>query len=249
MAGRSAVCRIPLLLVFVALDGFWANTSAAIPIRVVTIGDSITLGSSSAPEGPGWVELLAERFSATHDFINVAKGGSSSLDWTGLNGGPNYFDIFALPELPADLVMIMLGTIDASGYGEIVPVSVEQYRTALELLVARSLLAGANEVVLTGPPPVWWLGPGAVRIFEFQGVVAEICSATAHVRCGPDVYGLLDVETDFAFEDVHPNAAGHEKIAAAFAEYVPEPSTATLLGGGLLAIGLCRRRARGGRIR
>ena len=95
--------------------------ASATPLRIVALGDSITQGASSEPDGsPGWVELLP------YDVHNVARGGTSSLDW---GSGP-YFDAFALPALPADLVLVMLGTNDAVGFNELAPVTVEQYRAA-----------------------------------------------------------------------------------------------------------------------
>ena len=36
----------------------------------------------------------------------------------------------------------------------------------------------------------------------------------------PDLYELLDIATDFAPGDVHPNANGHEKIEAALYPFV-----------------------------
>ena len=42
-----------------------------------------------------------------------------------------------------------------------------------------------------------------------------ICRAIPHVHCGPDLLTLLDPESDIESGEVHPNGAGHDKIAGA----------------------------------
>ena len=104
-------------------------------------------------------------------------------------------------------------------------------------------------MVLTGPPPAWYAPPGDGLLFLYQGVVADICAATAQVRCGPDLYGQLSSQPpDFATSDVHPTGLGHEKIANAFLpvlQSIPEPGPGLLVTGGLCTVASLRRR--GGR--
>jgi lysophospholipase L1-like esterase len=215
------------------------------PISVVAIGDSITAGDSSQPSGPGWVDVLAAELGPDYSFANLGKGGFTSLDWTGLNSGPDYFEVFVESMLPVDIVMIMLGTNDAASVGEPAPVSTSQYREAIENLVGRSLAAGVDWVVLTAPPPAWYSNRGEGLIFHYQSIIAEICTTTAHVHCGPDLYGqLIRGLPDFAPFDVHPTGVGHVKIADAFAptlRAIPEPETGLLFGGGLSVLAILRR--------
>jgi hypothetical protein len=84
----------------------------------------------------------------------------------------------------------------------------------------------------------------------YREEIALICADTLGVLCGPDLHELLDPALDFSVGDIHPNAAGHAKIAAALADAIlslPEPGTGLLLCLGFGALSIRPpRRTRGG---
>jgi lysophospholipase L1-like esterase len=139
----------------------------------------------------------------------------------------------------------MLGTNDAT-IGE--PVWI--YLGSLTQIVLGLFDLGVGEVVLMTPPPhpstntdIQDLIAGYVA--GIIGATTGLCASISGVRCGPNVFELLDPALDFAPSNVHPNATGHAKIAGALFDTlvaIPEPSTASLLALGLVGIAVCRRR-------
>ena len=98
-------------------------------------------------------------------------------------------------------------------------------------------------VVLMTPPNHGW-GPTDARIVEYRAAILEMCSYGGGVVCGPDLYTLLDRVTHFASEpplEVHPNAAGHTKIAEAMEPLIlelPEPQAWAMGWAALLTLSL-----------
>jgi lysophospholipase L1-like esterase len=235
-----------------------ASPTAASPLRVLLIGDSITYGTGfvSDDAGPPYAELLASLLDADHEVVNAGCGGASSLDWSlslpgSVCGGvgvlpDGLFVERALPHLPAEMVSIMLGTNDAIGFFEPRPVPVPIYRLALDEIVSNLLAAGADTVILMTPPDHIWPDPAARnRLIGYREQVLDICSETSSVICGPDVFALLDPVLHFEGGDLHPNARGHAIIAQSLYETIaaiPEPTTALLLAFGLAGLASRRRR-------
>lgn len=226
--------------------------AAAAPISVVLIGDSITAGVVSEPVGPPYVALLADSLGAGYAVSSIGCGGSSSIDWTISQGDvfcastefrlPNIYEALAVPLLPADFVAILLGTNDALGYFEPEPVSADAYRAAIEEIAGNLLADGAGQVLLMTPPPNFRNLFTNHLLGEYRDEILAACDAPEDaVLCGPDLYSLL-TPSDFELDDIHPNGAGHQKIADALrdtitATAVPEPGSGLLLGLGL-ALGL-----------
>jgi lysophospholipase L1-like esterase len=208
---------------WLALAAALAGCDAA-PTRVVLIGDSITVGTSSAPTGRGYAELLPGLLGPGYEIVNVACSGSSSLDWrpgthpaqcAGAGAVVQLYETRARPALPADVVTILLGTNDLFGVFEDAPVEPDDYRDALRALADALHADGAREVVLMSPPFAYG---AAERFSEYGARIRALCAERPFLRCGPDLAETLDPSKDFALLDVHPNAAGHAKIAAALAE-------------------------------
>ena len=88
----------------------------------------------------------------------------------------------------------------------------------------------------------------------YEYILANVLAeneGTVGVLCGPDLQLLLDADLDFQPGDIHPNAAGHAKIADALYQKVlaiPEPATGSLLAIGLIALSAGRRYGRHQRI-
>jgi len=165
-------------------------------------------------------------------------GGSTTLDWVGPTVGIPYaeledalvplFEGIAVPDLPTEIVIILLGTNDAIGYWEDSPVSPDEFSRNVELLTRRLLDRGAGRVVLVPPPPQHH-APREVRLrlFGYRAAIERLCRVMSSewsadlppVLCGPNLLDLLGPE-DFEKDDVHPNEQGHRRIAEAVAETI-----------------------------
>ena len=217
------------------------------PTRVLIVGDSISLSSPRSISGdePGlaYAEKLSRHLGQNFEVTNVSCGGSSSIDWSVTT--PSRFCPFAelpndrvpkglledraLPELPAETAIVLFGTNDAVGFGEprIEPVEPDAYGAAIDELVTALLSGGVQTVILMAPPKFNSKGipnpnfePPNVLLAQYREKVRARCNVEDGVVCGPDLYELLDIATDFAPGDVHPNANGHEKIEAALYPFV-----------------------------
>lgn len=195
--------------------------------RVLMIGDSITEGTQSAPEGVPYTTVATALLGPGYDVVVEGCGGSSTFDWSLLggvtlcNGGwwsPTLYEARAQPNLPADVVTVMLGTNDATGFFEPAPVPEDEYARNLDDIVDNLLADGAGTVLLMSPPPMCTTADAATvaRLEAYRLVVGATCALRAQVACGPDVYTLLDAD-DFAGCDVHPNGQGHQTMGIALA--------------------------------
>jgi lysophospholipase L1-like esterase len=192
---------------------------------LLLIGDSITLGAKMGePVGPAFPELLARRVAGSVQ--NLGCGGTSALDWlpySELSAPPcrstwwHYRDLVK-PELPARIVGVLLGTNDATGFGEVdhAPVSAERYGWAITVLSGRLLSDGAGSVLLMTPPHNHVTPEEEVdlRLRSYRDEIVRICDASREddVHCGPDLYTALGPEF-FANGNLHPNGAAHAWIA------------------------------------
>jgi lysophospholipase L1-like esterase len=222
-----------------------ASPAAAGPIRTLLVGDSITFGVVSAPEGPSWAELVAFELAGSHDVVNVAQSGTSAVYWAPSTPCPgicseadNLFDDRATPELPADVATLLLGTNDAVGLFLDEPTGTDDWEGYMREVLDGLFDGGVAAVLLMSSPDANLSPDAAARIGSYRERVDAICGDVAGVVCGPDLATLLDPTLDFAPGDVHPNASGHAKIADAVVaslREIPEPATGSLLLLGLAA--------------
>lgn len=200
--------------------------------KVLMIGDSITQGQQSLPAGQQYTTVAAAILGPQYEVVEIGCGGASSGDWlpfgdVTLCGGefwsPNIYLNRALPNLPAEMVTIMLGTNDATGFFEPAPITPEQYRENMSDLVTSLINDGAEQVLLMSPPPMCAAAdPLTVgRLTAYRLIIKDLCETLPGVICGPDVYTLLNPE-DFAGCDVHPNGVGHQKLGIAVAKAISE---------------------------
>ena len=197
---------------------------------------------SGAP-GASFAEVLTDQLGPGFDVRTRGCGGSSSLDWTlsnrgGLCGGVGFFPrglygSLARPLLPADVVVLMLGTNDAIGFFEPMPVERDVYSAAMQEIVSNVLAHGGSQVALMIPPMHPSSADANVRLMGYRQALLEICRAEDQATCGPDLSSLLGSQ-DFSRGNLHPNAMGHFRIGEALAPVVrslavPEPTTRVLL--------------------
>jgi len=218
--------RLFATLLTLAAAACGADPSA--PLRIVLIGDSITAGSVSGPPGPSFAELLHDDFGSAAEFVVAGCPGANTRSWTRppdesgchVSGA---FEQLAEGSLPADVVVVLLGTNDALAH-YLLPVPPPEYEERLEALLKRVREHGAGEIVLVTPPPLGSRWPerraqqreqASERLRAYREIVARLCAG--ETVCGPDLQSLLDPAAHFD-GIVHPNAAGHAVIAEALAE-------------------------------
>lgn len=202
----------------------WRRTS------ILMIGDSITEGVQSNPSAEPYTTVAAKVLGKKFTVTSVGCGGATTWDWSSLGGvtlcsgqfwDQNVYEARARPNLPADVVTVMLGTNDATGFFEPAPISPDEYRDNLANLVTNLLNDGAGQVMLMPPPPMCESTNADVimRLEAYRTIVGAMCSSRKGVVCGPDVYTLL-TEDDFQGCDVHPNGLGHLTLGIAVARMI-----------------------------
>lgn len=212
------------------------NTGEATPVkvwrqtRILMIGDSITEGVQSSPSTVPYTAVAASVLGKGFTVTQVGCSGATTWDWSlfggstlcgGRSWAPNVYETRARPNLPADVVTVMLGTNDATGFFEPAPIPPDEYRDNLANLVTNLLKDGAGQVMLMPPPPMCESTDADVvaRLEAYRTIVASMCSKREGVVCGPDVYTLLNKD-DFQDCNVHPNGFGHLTLGRAIAERI-----------------------------
>jgi lysophospholipase L1-like esterase len=219
-----------LALATILLGGAASPLEAQARKRVLLLGDSITAGAVSGPPGIPFADVLAQRLGDGYEVVNIGCGGSTSLDWTITHGStlcgvfvlPNLFEGRAVPSLPAEYVTMMLGTNDATGFFEPMPIAPRIYGRAMAEIANNLVAYGAGTVIVMTPPPrcVSARRDERMRLLAYRAIVLGACGVYPRTECGPDVHTLLDPETSFENCDVHPNAEGHAAIGNALADTI-----------------------------
>jgi len=127
-----------------------------------------------------------------------------------------------------DVILLMIGTndiLDGAAYRNAAPTNLGNL---IDLLTAE--LADARVIVASIPPMTFsdpkWNGYVNAYNAAIPGIVASRAGAGKHVQF-LDVNAIL-TPSDISGDCVHLNAAGLDKVGAAFASVAPEPATLLL---------------------
>jgi lysophospholipase L1-like esterase len=194
--------------------------------RVVVLGDSHVTGHQSKPRGQSFVEILRQRLGWRYQVVAAGCPGSTSHDWTrdGAEIGcsmSNAYPELGRPCLPAEIVVILLGSNDAVGFLEERPLSPEVYAQAMHRLVRRVHRDGGARVLLLGPPPspLAW-PPAARRLQHYSEALAALAEREPDVSMGPDLQQFIDLDRHFGERTAHMNAEGHRLVGERLAPAV-----------------------------
>jgi lysophospholipase L1-like esterase len=188
----------------------------------VLVGDSITAGAVSGPSpllsganGRGYASRLADALGPRVRVSNLGAGGSTTTAWRE--------ELAAARGASAagDVAVVLLGTNDALAPPSRPPAPRAEFAANLRA-IASELARGSGVVMLLTPPPAPAGNPHAspewtARLAGYRDEVRAACAELERVVCGPDLFTLLDARADFHQGNIHPNAAGHAKIADALA--------------------------------
>jgi lysophospholipase L1-like esterase len=117
------------------------------------------------------------------------------------------------PHLPAEIVVILLGSNDAVGFSEERPLTPQVYAQAMQKLVRRVQRDGGQRLLLLGPPPnPLARGRGAQRLRDYPKALAALAEQEPNVYMGPNLQEFIDLEEHFGGRRVHMNAVGHRLI-------------------------------------
>ena len=207
-------------------------------IRILLIGDSHSAtgdkyvsGKEAGQSYRSYADQLELELAESHALTNIACPGASLLDWTRNSkrtpcpppddrAFKGLFRTLAQPELPVPIAVVLLGTNDSIGWYEPTPVPPEAFASSLDELLAALEANGAETIVLMTPPDQPVFPEDRVRLVAYRETILNRCTAREHVVCGPDLFTLLDADLDFVAGELHPNGAGHSKIATALEEVI-----------------------------
>jgi lysophospholipase L1-like esterase len=193
------------------------------------VGDSIFAGAQSFPAQQSVGMLLPLLLGRKYSVINVACGASSAGSWSpdsqrvchNRYEEPPFWSRL-MPTLPADWVVVMLGTND-SHYWMYPPRPPADVGADYAAIAHTAIAHGAQRIMLVPPPPRPPGTPGGQRLAVLAAYGDEmraLCVAHEQIVCGPDLLELMDAETDFRHGNVHPNGPGHAKMAQLVADAI-----------------------------
>jgi lysophospholipase L1-like esterase len=195
---------------------------------VLLIGDSITHGTIAPPpyevDTPGaWAnQLIAD----TENQLTITKkgcGATQSPDWAPdgtmqncnfIALGDTLYMVNVIEQLPVDLMVVSLGTVDNGGFGGVTtPID---YGANILALTEGALQAGADHVLLIGPPPTSSGLPNhamhMTNLAAYNNQLLTICANHIAVTCALDLLTMLDPAVDLGNDDVHPTQSGQDKM-------------------------------------
>lgn len=191
-----AAARSAVPLTFAALLAACRDLPPNLDSRGTTIvcfGDSITAGVG-AGGAPTYPDLLAQRLEA--DVVNAGYPGATAADL-----------LARLPEALAHDPWLVI--VEAGGNDMLRRVPVGETEAAVRGLVQGVLAAGAVPMLVEIRAPFGGLGDLFVRLGdEYDVPVVE------------DVLPEILLDRRLKSDEIHPNAAGYERLAAAVADEV-----------------------------
>jgi lysophospholipase L1-like esterase len=191
--------------------------------RYVAIGDSTTEGlGDPAPSGGfrGWADRFAERLAQTDpavQYANLAVRGR-------LAGQVRAEQLQPAVRMRPDLASVVAGLNDALRPG------FDALRVAGDIEAMLEALARTGARVLTftlpDPVPVMPIARFArARLIALNEAVREAAARTGAVVVDMERHAVASDPRMWSPDRLHPNAAGHERIAAAAAEALGLPGT------------------------
>ena len=218
---RHAVRALALLAAFVTLAAAAAETAA--PVKVMALGDSLTVGVGSTRGGgyraPFWermrdagieVDMVGGKIDGPETFDNRHQG-YAQMPLHELSAG--VFD--KVRSFEPDYVLLLAGG-DEVGASHFSP---HAFAANLDVMIDRIFTAKSEVKLLIGtlPPAKYGRNQGAKR------AVNELLRRTVRERAArgqavylADAFAAIDPQREMA-DASHPNDAGYERIGEAFA--------------------------------
>jgi lysophospholipase L1-like esterase len=200
------------------------GAGAAQPLRVMALGDSVTVGTGSS-HGGGYRPTFCYRMRDADVEIDMVGGKADGPDTfdnrhQGYANAPIY-DLSAgvtekVRTYHPDVVLLLTGSDEAEKDGFSPPA----FEANLQVLIDRVFAAKRDVklLVATVPPPRFGRGAGARRALNdvVRRVVRERAARGEAVTL-VDAHKLLDPQRDMV-DASHPNDTGYERIGEAFAD-------------------------------
>lgn len=214
---RRAACLAAACLVA-------ASAVAGEPLRIVTLGDSITKGARpGVTEEQTFASLIAAKLreeGQTAEVVNVGIGGERT------DQALERLERDVLALRPA-VVAVMYGTNDSyvDQGAQDSRIARDQYRDNLYALVRKLREAGVRPILMTEPR--WGAAAGAngvgehpnVRLEPYMEACREVARATGaslvdHFAHWTEAEAAGQDLGDWTTDECHPNPRGHEELAA-----------------------------------
>ena len=229
--GAGPATNLGRLVVLLALllPAIWysAPGQAAVPARIMPLGDSTTAGLAAAPSDAAYRTPLETQLLAgghEYNFVgSVTKGPPELFDKNHEgHGGFKIADIAAgingwLAQNPADFVLLMIGTNDvrSPNTADLNGMN-DRYAALLDQILA---IPGGPRVIAATIPPQTDLGSQPARqaaLTSLNDAIPGLVSA----RAGSGRISWVDVFSALSPADIadgsHPTTNGHKKVANTF---------------------------------
>lgn len=179
---------------------------------VVLVGDSITAGACTDDPCEPFYATMQNDLIDNYIVSNLGVGGLTMLQ---VGCGSVYYEENIQWAIPGSHAQVMLGANDL-----VWNQTPAQYRGCLDGLVEKLDADGALSIVLIPPPPLNTPCFGCQpTLADYRLEALDKCATDTRVTCGPDPWGFMDASHWNAGQPVHPNQAGHDALAAAFAAF------------------------------
>lgn len=206
-------------------------------LKVFVVGDSITNGTT-VTLAQMYPSLLSSAYEMDVDWFGLPGTHSAVLDtddasifFTPLpalsaanppvQGTTTFYEMYAIARMrDPDYVILQLGINDPN-----VGTTKAQFKANILALAVRARDAGAGQILPLGPfvPPN---NPEfSTVIGEYNDALDELAVEHSWIAANATMAGLLIDPDDFS-DGLHPNAAGHAKIAAFLDATLPRPAFA-----------------------